>query len=150
MKHITKIFILIILVGCQNNVESVKHENKYDIQISYNYYKTDKTFNKDYLDKKYLRDGNLYLIFESSFNQDTIEVKINGEKKISEIISTEHSTGVAKSIELNDIETIENVGIILNNGKEAFIEIDTMNFFLISFSDSILKIRVPKSVPFYD
>lgn len=150
MKQISKILILLFLAGCQNKVESVKHENKYDIQILYNHYKTDKTFNREYLDKEYLRNGNLYLIFESHFNQDTVEVKINGKKEISEIISTEPSTGVAKSIELNDMETINSVGIIVNNGKEAFIEIDTMNFFLITFSDSVLKIRVPKSVPFYD
>ncbi|KJF43835.1 hypothetical protein [Draconibacterium sediminis] len=150
MKQISKILIVLFLAGCQSKVESVKHENKYDIQILYNHYKKDKTFNRKYLDKEYLRDGNLYLIFESYFNQDTVEVKINGKKEISEIINTESSTGVAKSIKLNDMETINNVGIIVNNGKEAFIEIDTMNFFLITFSDSILKIRVPKSVPFYD
>jgi hypothetical protein len=97
-----------------------------------------------------LRDGNLYLVFENNFHQDTVDIEINGKQKVTEIISTDPSTGAARSIKFENIETINNVGIRINNGKEALLEIDTMNFFLIEFSDKLLKISVPKSVPFYD
>jgi len=97
-----------------------------------------------------LRDGNLYLIFEHGFSQDSIKIRINGKEKISELITTEPSTSVAKEYKFESIESIKSVGIRLNNGKEAVVEIDTMNFYLINFNNSILKIRVPKSVPFYD
>ncbi|MFA5330521.1 MAG: hypothetical protein WC384_22200 [Prolixibacteraceae bacterium] len=146
-----KLFILILfLSSCRNETVTKKHSSNYDILILYNFYKTDSTNRRDYLDKKYLRDGNLYLVFENNFHQDTVDIEINGKQKVTEIISTDPSTGAARSIKFENIETINNVGIRINNGKEALLEIDTMNFFLIEFSDKLLKISVPKSVPFYD
>ncbi|HLN73814.1 MAG: hypothetical protein ACM3O8_14955 [Methylococcaceae bacterium] len=151
MIRAVKIFLLfIVLSSCRNGIDTKKYSGNYDILISYNFYKTDSTNRRDYLDNKYLRDGNLYLVFESNFHQDTIFVKVNGKQKVAEIISTDPSTGVARQIKFENINNIKNVGIRINNGKEALLEIDTMNFFLIEFSDKLLKINVPKSVPFYD
>ena len=150
MKVLLIILFVFAVIGCKTNSAKPKHDSKYDIQVLYNYYKSDSTFNREYLDKRYLRDGNLYLIFESYFNKDTLNISVNSAEKISEILTTEPSTGVAKDFKFESIETINSVGIRINNGKEAVLEIDTMNFFLITFSDTLLKIRVPKSVPFYD
>jgi len=148
-------FIYIILIflffGCNNHVKNKKYENKYDILILYNYCKKeDKSIGRDYLNRKYLRDGNLYLIFESKFKNDTVEIKINNKRKLKEVISTEPSAGLAKEFKFEEISKINTVGIRINNGKEAKLEIDTMNFFLIKFQDSILNIRVPKNVPTYE
>ncbi len=145
------IILIFLLYGCSNHIKNKKHEKKYDVLILYNNYKKeDKTIGQNYLNRKYLRDGNLYLIFESGFKNDTVEIEINNRKKLSEIISTEPSTGLAKEFILEKISKINTVGIRINNGKEAKLEIDTMNFFLIKFKDSILKIRVPKNVPTYE
>ena len=146
-----KIFLLfIVLSSCRNEVPKVKHSSNYDILISYNYYKIDSTIRKDYLNKKFLRDGNLYLVFENNFHQDTLDIEVNGTQKVKEVISTDPSTGAARSIKFENIVSIKNVGIRINNGKMAFLEIDTMNLFFIEFSDKFLKISVPKSMPFYD
>jgi hypothetical protein len=150
MRILLKIFFVFVVTSCQTNSSKQNYESKYDIQVLYNYYKTDSTYNREYLDKKYLRDGNLYVIFESDFKKDTLNISINGTKGFSEIVTTEPSTGVAKEFRFENIETINTVSIRINNGKEAVLEIDTMNFFLITFSDTLLKIRVPKNVPFYD
>ncbi len=142
---------IFLFYGCNKHVENKKYENKYDIVISYNNYKSeDKTIGGNYLNKKYLRDGNLYLIFESGFKNDTVEIEINNRKKLKEVISTNPSAGLAKEFKFKEISKINTVGIRINNGKEAKLEIDTMNFFLIQFQDSILKIRVPKNVPTYE
>ena len=150
MRIFFKILFVFVVTSCQTISSKQNYESKYDIQILYNYYKSDSTFNREYLDKKYLRDGNLYLIFESNFNKDTLNISVNGTKGFSEIVTTEPSTGVAKEFRFENIETINTVSIRINNGKEAVIEIDSMNFFLITFSDTLLKIRVPKNVPIYD
>lgn len=138
------------LLGCKNDYAKKLYNNQYDILISYNYYKVDSTFSKKYLEEKFLRNGNLYLIFESDFSEDTINVTVDGKTKINEIITTEPSSGIAKAITLENIETIQSIGIRINDGKQALLEVDTMNFFLIEFTDGLLKIRVPKSVPYYD
>ena len=150
IKKIINVFIITLVVSCQTTTTNKQHNSKYDILISYNYCKNDKTYNREYLDNEYLRDGNLYLIFETNFDNDTLIYKLNREKEKTEIISTEPSTGVAKEIKIENIESINTVGIRINNGKEAVLEIDTMNFFLITFSDTLLKVRVPKSVPTYE
>ncbi len=150
MKNTVLILFILTALSCSNQSNSHFYNSQYDILISYNFYKVDSTFSRDYLDKKFLRDGNLYLIFEHGFSQDSIKIRINGKEKISELITTEPSTSVAKEYKFESIESIKSVGIRLNNGKEAVVEIDTMNFYLINFNNSILKIRVPKSVPFYD
>lgn len=137
-------------LGCKNDTAKKRYNIKYDVLVSYNYHKVDSTFSVNYLDEKYLRNGNLYLIFETDFSEDTINITVNGDTKINEIITTEPSTGVAKTIELENMETIQSIGIRINNGKQALIEVDTMNFFLIEFRDGLLKIRVPKGVPTYE
>lgn len=142
--------VFLVLSSCRNGIDIKKHSSNYDILISYNFYKIDSANRRDYLDNKYLRDGNLYLVFESNFHQDTIDIEVNGKQKLTEIISTDPSTGVARQIKFENINKIKNIGIRINNGKEALLEIDTMNFFMIEFSDKLLKINVPKSVPFYD
>lgn len=151
MIRVIEIFIVfVILSSCRNGTDIKKHSSNYDILISYNFYKIDSTYSRDHLDKRYLRDGNLYLIFENGFNQDTLDIDVDGKQKVKEIISTDPSTGAAKQIKFENIERIKNIGIRINNGKEALLEVDTMNFFLIEFSEKLLKISVPKSVPFYD
>ena len=144
------ILTFLILIGCKNKIDNRSFNDNYDIQISYNYYKYAKTYGRDYMDEKYLRDGKLYLIFESDFSNDTIEVFINNKLKYKDVIQTEHSTGTAKDYIFDDMNSIKTLGLRVNNGKKALIEIDTMNFFLVEFRDTILKIRVPKNVPTYE
>lgn len=130
-KVLAILFLSMLLSSCQNQKQEEKFENKYDIVISYNHYKIDSSFARAYMNHKYLRDGNLYIIFESDFEQDTVTIEVNGKVEISEVISTEWSTEVAKFVEFKKINTIDNIGIRINNGNMAFIEIDTMNIFRI-------------------
>lgn len=141
---------ILILISCDYSKKTIDENNKYDIRISYNHYKIDKRNSKNYLNKKYLRDGNLYLIFEENFNKDTINIEINNNFLENRIITTESSTGVATEFKFENIELIETIGIRINNGKKIFLEIDTMNFFLFEYKKNIVAVTVPKSVPFYD
>jgi hypothetical protein len=150
MKHIISIIIFMsFLLGCKNDTAKKLYNSTYDILVSYNYYMVDSTTRKEYLEEKFLRNGNLYLIFESDFSEDTINITVDGKIKIKEVITTEPSTGIAKTITLENMETIQSIGIRINNGKQALLEVDTMNFYLIEFTEGLLKIRVPKSVPSY-
>jgi hypothetical protein len=150
LKYNIWILTLTILSGCQNKTKNQDYHNNYDIQISYNYHKYTETYGRDYMDKKYLRDGKLYLIFESNFSNDTVEIMVNNKPRFKDVISTDQSTGTAKDYIFDDIHSIETLGLRVNNGKQALLEIDTMNFFLVEFRDTILKIRVPKNVPIYE
>ena len=150
LKYYIFILTLIIIVGCKDKVDHRSTNHIYDIEILYNYYKYDKTFGRSYMNEKYLRDGKLYLIFESHFNNDTVEVLVNNESKFKDIITTDPALGTAKDYIFEDIQSINTLGLRVNSGKQAFIEIDTMNFLLIEFWDTILKVRVPKEVPVYE
>ena len=149
-KVLVILFLGILFSSCQNQKQEEKFENKYDIVISYNHYKTDSSYSRPYMNHKYLRDGNLYIVFESDFEQDTVTIEVNGKVEISEVISTEWSTEVAKFVEFKKINTIDNIGIRINNGNMAFIEIDTMNIFRIIYRDSILQVKIPNNVPIYE
>ena len=150
LKYRISILTLMILIGCQHKTDDKSYNNNYDIQILYNYYRYSKTFGRDYMDEKYLRDGKLYLIFETDFNNDTVEVLVNNKPKFKDIITTDPSTGTAKDYKFDNFHSIRTLGLRVNSGKLAMIEIDTMNFFLVEFRDTILKIRVPKNVPVYE
>jgi hypothetical protein len=147
-----KILIFFIFAACNSAKENEKitYQNIYDINLLYTYYKTDPSIGKEYLNEQYLRDGNLYLIFEANFNRDTVEIEINNEIMSKDIITTEWSAAIAKDYKFENIDKIKTVGIRINSGKKAIIEIDTMNYLLIEFRDTILNIRFPKNVPYYD
>jgi len=140
--------ILILLVGCTLNSKE-RHHNKYDIEINYNYFKEIKPYVYDYMDKRYRRDGNIHLIFETDFNKDSVTISVNNEPKYQDVITTDASTGTAKSYKIENIEKVYNIGIRINNGKQALIEVDTMNLFTVEYRDSLLKIDILDHVPVY-
>jgi hypothetical protein len=142
------LLIITILIGCNFNSKE-RYQNRYDIEINYNYFKNINPHSRKYMDDRYLRNGNIYLIFETSFNNDTVDVTVNNKLKYQDIIATEESTGVAKSYEIENIDTVFNIGIRINNGKQAFIEIDTMNMFTIEYGDNRLRIDVLNHAPVY-
>jgi len=148
MKSLIFILILTLILGCTSGL-TYRHENKYDIEINYNYYKEIDPYHYNYMDKKYQRDGNIYLFVESQFKNDTIIINVNNKLKYSDIITTESSTGIAKDYKIENIKNVNNIGISINNGKQAIIEIDTMNLFTIEFRDSTLRINILDHVPVY-
>ncbi|MCY1635932.1 hypothetical protein [Marinifilum sp. D737] len=143
------ILITLMLVGCNLNSKE-RYQNQYDIDINYNHYKKVKRYARKYMDERYQRNGNVYLFFETSFENDTVRVTVNNKLKYQDVIATEASTGIANSYEIENINEVFNIGIRVNNGKEALIEIDTMNLFTIEFRDSILRVDVLNHVPVYD
>ncbi|MFO7862506.1 MAG: hypothetical protein R6U85_00760 [Salinivirgaceae bacterium] len=146
----------LLFFGCKSESNSNKSDNidqkpdKYEIEILYNYHLTDSSNFREYLDDKYLRNGNIFLFFEASFHDDLIDIKIDDKNFFSDCISTDSSTGLAEMIEINDIDNVDRIDISVNNGKSALIKVDTMNVFLVNYKDSKLTIKVPKHVPFYD
>jgi len=158
MRKILSILLIINLLvfGCKSEKNSNISDNmyqqsdKYNIEILYNYHLTDSSNFRDYYDDKYLRNGKIYLFFETSFNNDLIDININDEDFFSTNISTDPSTGLAEMIEIKDIDKVDRINVSINKGKSALIEVDTMNIFLVNFKNSKLTIEVPKHVPFYD
>ncbi len=150
MKYLTLVVLILILIGCKSDNNKLTINSNYDIKIIYSDFNKDKIIPNQRFNDLYLRDGKLYVTFECSFEKDTIELSIDGKVKHKDIITTDWSDGVATQYIFDDITEIDNVGIRVNNGKKALIEVDTMNFILVQLRDSILEIRIPKNVHYYD
>jgi hypothetical protein len=151
LPKIKLIFVLICIpfLGCINDKREIVHSDEYDILISYNSYQDDESKRNNAYDRLYLRDGNLYLIFESSFDQDTVEISLNGDVEESDILTTDAVTGCAKDYKFEEIDNIRTLGIRINGGKKAVIEIDTMNFFIVNLNDTLMCVQVLNHVPLY-
>ncbi|WP_319500630.1 hypothetical protein [uncultured Draconibacterium sp.] len=145
-----KYFLIIgLIIICSNNIYS-QNSNIYKVEINRELWKTQPIIARDYFDNKYLNDGNLHIYFESSFENDSAEIKINGKLYGEYALTTEWSTELADVIVIPKIETIKSVGISINHGKEAVFEIEKLNQIIVRFGNNKLLIGFRKHVPYYD
>ena len=97
-----------------------------------------------------MNDGNLYIHFQTDFQQDSSQIKINGELFGTYTLTTEWSTAVADVIQIPDFNKIKTVSISINNGKEAQFETNELNQIVVRYREDLLFIGFRKHVPFYD
>lgn len=151
---INKLIILIILSflisSCKSDIETQKKQQSYDIEILYKLKEKTRIRPNERLNDQYLYDGKLYLHFESYFKNDTVTVKVNGKFYKKMILNTNPALGYSGLMKFERIEEIKNVSLFINNGNEAFFEINKINHIAIDYGDSILTIRYLENVPYYD
>jgi len=145
-----KWLLLIGLAGiCLSNSYS-QSSNSYSIEINKNLWKTEPINASEYFDNKYLNDSNLHIHFQSTFENDSAEIKINSEFYGKYALTTEWSTELADVIVIPSFGTIESVSISINEGKEAVFEIEKMNQIIVRLKEEKLIIGFRKHVPYYD
>lgn len=79
------------------------------------------------------------LFFENGFKEDSIHVFSNGEKKFSDISTTDLSLGLAEDIELGKMSEINEISFRINNGRDIIIRDISYNSLKINYKkDSIV------------
>ena len=138
-----------LMLFCLTNLFS-QNSNNYEVEINKELWKTQPINADEYFDNKYLNDGNLHIHFQSAFEKDTAEIKINGKFYGKFALTTEWSTELADVIVIPKFETIKSVSISINGGKQAVFEIEKMNQITVRLRENKLLIGFRKHVPYYD
>ena len=146
-----KNFLLIIglTIVCLASSYS-QSSNKYEIEINKELWKTEPINALEYFDSLYLDDGNLHIHFQSAFENDSAEIKINGKFYGKYALTTDWSEELADVIVIHKFETINKVSVSINKGKEAIFEIEKMNQIIVRLRKEKLLIGFRKHVPYYD
>jgi len=143
----------LLLIGltiiCLGNSYS-QNSNSYSVEINKELWKTEPINASEYFDDKYLNDGNLHIHFQSTFENDSAEIIINGKYYGEYALTTELSTELADVIVVPKFETIKSVSISINQGKEAVFEIEKMNQIIVRLRNEKLLIGFRKHVPYYN
>jgi hypothetical protein len=144
------IFLIpLLIIFCLTNLFS-QNSNNYEIEINKKLWKTEPINADEYVDSMYLNDGNLHIHFQSAFEKDTAEIKVNGEFYGKYALTTEWSLELADVIVIPKFETIKSVSISINDGKPAVFEIEKMNQIIVRLRENKLLIGFRKHVPYYD
>ncbi|QOI97313.1 MAG: hypothetical protein HRU69_07340 [Flammeovirgaceae bacterium] len=118
--------LLIALAIYFNSCSYAQEQQKisYDIRINYSEKRRVETRSsfKDKEVSKKLEDD-IHLFFETGFLKDKITLIINNEVIINKTISTDEALGLAEYINVGKKKEVKNLGIRLNNGSLAYIEI---------------------------
>ena len=141
--------IIGLSIICFSNIYS-QNSNMYSIEINKELWKTEPINEREYFDNRYLNDGNLYIHFQSTFENDSAEIKVNGLNFGRYAMTTERSTGLADVIIIPKFETVRSVSISINGGKEAVFEIEKMNQIIVRLRKDKLQVGFRKHVSYYD
>jgi hypothetical protein len=145
----TQILLLGLMGICLSNLFS-QNSSKYEIEINKDLYKTEPIIANKYLDEKHLNDGNLYIHFQSEFENDYTVIRINEILFGEYPLTTEWSTELADIIVIPNSHTIMTVGISINDGKEAVFEVEKINQVVVRLRNNKLLIGFRRHVPYYD
>lgn len=118
--------LLIVLAIYFNGCSYAQEQQKmsYDIRINYSEKRrvyTRSSFKDKEVSKKL--EDDVHLFFETGFLKDRITLIINNEVVINRNISTDESLGLAEYINVGKKKEIKNLGIRVNDGSLAYIEI---------------------------
>lgn len=148
------IVIFFIFFSLQYACKEVQHqsdtESIYDIEILYTYPERDNIIPNQHFNEKYLNNGKLYLHFETHFDNDSVLIEKNGKVLHEKNITTDASTGVAWTVEIDNIKEVKNISVSVNNGRKAFFEISKSNHISIDYRDTLLSVKFLSNVPYYD
>jgi hypothetical protein len=140
----------LIILGCSSRQDSV-YKEKY---VSVVFYVDNLTHSGTAGErtKRYLNSDTLYIIFESNFYADTVDLKINGKEKGTLILTTDASMGIADEVRFGNIESIETVQISKNNGPPLTIKLldKEMYIWRVMYYKDTLEARWTKYLPRYD
>ena len=132
---------------------SNEQERKYKIHLT-GYFKTEplqSTEDKlNALQTDTLADD-VKIIFETTFEKDTVSILLDSSKTYTEVISTDDRLGVASTTTINRKKAITNlVSIQVNNNRPTDVkEIEKYNYALVNFSDNKVAVHLTNKRPYY-
>jgi len=149
MTHFTKTSVLLVglcILSCGVRQENINGE-KYATAVYYNddfeYYDIE---SQQRHTNRLIDVDTLYVLFEYNFASDTVEIKIDGEKTRTLYLTTDPSVDFANTFKCGDINAIERIEIVKNNGAPLVFEITdkTMNLWSVTFQNDTLAARRKK------
>lgn len=138
-----------LIITCFGKVYS-QNSNEYSIEIDKEFWKTESIIASNYFDAKFLNDGSLHLHFQTAFENDSVEINVNGILVKKSSLTTEWSTSLADVIVIPNFETIKSVSISINGGGKAEFEIEKSNQIIVRLREDKLLIGFRNHVPYYD
>ena len=155
MRHLNKSMILLIglfITSCADRQES-KNGEKYSTVV---YYSDDFEYHNPERQQRrtdrYLSRDTLYIFFETDFESDTVDIKINKGSARTLYLNTDDAIGVADMVHYGDIKSIHEIQIIKNNGRPLTINLTdrTMNLWVVNFYRDTLRAQRRKYLPTYE
>lgn len=150
MDSFYKIFILTSIFNLAFLYSYSQNNNDYEIKVNKELWKTNPINPSKYFDDKYLNDGNLYIHFQYKFFDDTATLKVNGEIYGIYNLKMEWTLSVAEIVKIQDFDKIKSIGISINGGKEAFMEIEKWNQVNVQLYKDTLFVGMRKHVYYYE
>ncbi len=149
MNKLLLLFVLTsILFTCSTGEkEGSGFLRKYNIKICY--YDCYNRLSKSSFENSFSKDS-LYVFIEEGFKGDTVTVYFNQRKYFEKVLSSNPIVGLS-DVAKHSLTGINSIGVRMNNGNLALIEINQgTNFLNVNFKDSTLTVSVLDNVPFYD
>lgn len=142
------ILIVLIYTGCKTDTKKKIENSKYDVKI--NYMDRSNINWRNNFDDLISKDS-IYLFVEDNFNNQLLDIYLNGALKISDTIITDSSLGLARVYTFSKRNS-STVGIRINTGKLLLIEPNSdQNIWRINFyGDSLLSASYSEHAPYYD
>ncbi|MCT4601698.1 MAG: hypothetical protein N4A59_02180 [Marinifilum sp.] len=122
----------------------------YDYEVLYNY-QGKENIKEDKYRNRFSFDS-LYVIVESNFKDDTLEIKQGNKVKVKDILKTEQSSGIASDYVFGAIGQINGLTMRINRGPFIYIDLFRKNNNLIGIRKDKDKVQVVfyKKVPRFD
>ena len=140
----------ILLIGLFFSSCAVREENKngekYTTAVYYNDdFKYSDIERQQWHTNRLINADTLYIFFENNFASDTIEIKIDGKTRTL-YLTTDPSISFADMIKYGDINSIDRIEIVKNNGAPLILNITdkTMNLWSVTFWNDTLAARRKK------
>lgn len=147
--EIKRILLLVLFAFYFGNIIA-QVESKSDVEIDREFWKKEKINPNKKLDKEYLNNGNLYLNFQSNFNNDSVTIKRNGNFFGSYKLTTDWSTELAEIIVVPDFSETDNISLKFKNNNEITFEPNDFNQIIIRNKNKKLLIGFSKHVYYYE
>jgi hypothetical protein len=101
--------------------------------------------------ERLLSRDTLYIYFESEFQSDTVDIKINNEQPRTLYLKTDN-IGLSDMVHYGDIKKIDKIEIRKNNGRPLTINLadKRMNIWAVNFYTDTLRARRKNYAPMYE
>lgn len=147
------ILMALLITSCVGKQEAKTDGERYSTVVYYedDYEYRDPEKAQSRTDRLLSRDT-LYIYFESDFNSDTVDVKINNQNNRTLYLSTDNSVGLADMQYFGTIKSIDKIEITKNNGKPLTINLTdkTMNIWTVQFYSDTLRAQRRKYLQWYE
>ena len=136
------------VLACNKKSEGVSKKKEYNFSIIYDYIHLTEREDKY---RSMCSYDSLYFFIESSFDNDTIQIKAR-KNELIRIVNTDYAIGLAEVIPIGGIEGINEIYFAVNNSPKISFELidKKMNIIGVSKKGKNIELRFYKRVPMYE